>query len=84
MASGRESVRPCAEPPEFRRRAFDLVGRGEPVVRVAGDLGISESCPRRWTAQGAVNSGRAEGLSHCGKPGAGRAAPPSPGPGDGD
>ena len=54
---------PAAKPPEFRRRALDLVGQGEPVGRVARDLGISESCLRRWMDQDAVDSGRSEGLT---------------------
>jgi hypothetical protein len=36
---------PAAHPPEFRRRALDLVRLGEkPVAAIAKDLGISESC----------------------------------------
>ncbi|WP_446721054.1 helix-turn-helix domain-containing protein [Luteococcus sp. H138] len=48
MASGKESVMPVAKPLEFRLRAAELVAQGEPVARVARDLGISESCLRRW------------------------------------
>ena len=54
---------PAAKPPEFRRRALDLVAQGEPVARVAEDLGISESCLRRWMEQDAVDGGRKEGLT---------------------
>jgi transposase-like protein len=54
---------PAAKPPEFRRRALDLVAQGEPVARVAKDLGISESCLRRWMEQDAVDGGRKEGLA---------------------
>lgn len=54
---------PAAKPPEFRRRALDLVAQGEPVARVAKDLGISESCLRRWMEQDAVDDGRKEGLT---------------------
>lgn len=41
-----EGVRemPAAHPPEFRRRALDLDGQGNPVAQTARDLGISESC----------------------------------------
>ncbi|NKY07068.1 transposase, partial [Cellulomonas hominis] len=40
---------PAAKPPEFRRRAVDLARSGrQPVAKVASDLGISESCLRRW------------------------------------
>ena len=55
---------PSAKPPEFRRRAVDLAGRGDPPVRqVAKDLGISESRLRRWMAQDDVDTGRREGVS---------------------
>jgi len=54
---------PAAKPPEFRRRALDLVAQGEPVARVAKDLGISESCLRRWMEKDAVDGGRKEGLT---------------------
>ena len=56
---------PAAEPPKFRRRGLDLVAGGEPVAAVAfsptkrlmkcpsssENLGISESCLRRWMSQ---------------------------------
>ena len=42
---------PAPKPPKFRRRALDLVAQGEPVARVARDLGISESCLRVDGAQ---------------------------------
>lgn len=58
---------PAAKPPEFRRRALDLVAQGEPVARVARDLGISESCLRRWMETDAVDSGRVEGLTSAEK-----------------
>ena len=54
---------PAAKPPEFRRRALELVGSGEPVVQVARNLGISESCLRRWMAQDAVDTGLVEGMT---------------------
>lgn len=54
---------PAAKPPEFRRRALDLVEAGEPVAQVARNLGISESCLRRWMDQAAVDSGVKEGLT---------------------
>jgi len=64
IASGEESVMPAAKPPEFRRRAVDLARRGDaPVRQVAKDLGISESCLRRWMAQDDVDAGRREGLT---------------------
>ena len=58
---------PAPKPPEFRRRALDLVGQGEPVAQVARNLGISESCLRRWMEQDAVDAGRKEGLSSAEK-----------------
>jgi len=55
---------PAAKPPEFRRRAVDLARQGgQPVGRIAKDLGISESCLRRWMAIDDVDFGRAEGVS---------------------
>jgi len=57
------SVMPAAKPPEFRRRALDLVAMGEPVAQVARGLGISEGTLRRWMAIDAVDSGRVEGLA---------------------
>ena len=38
---------PVAHPPEFRRRAVELVRLGgKPVTQIARDLGISYSCLR--------------------------------------
>ena len=54
---------PAAKPPEFRRRALDLVAQGNPVDQVAKDLGISESCLRRWMSIDDVDAGRKEGLT---------------------
>lgn len=55
---------PAAKPPEFRRRAVDLARSGRhPVAKVAADLGISESCLRRLTAQDDIDAGRREGLT---------------------
>ena len=54
---------PAAKPPEFRRRALDLVAQGNPVGQVAEDLGISESCLRRWMSIDDVDAGRKEGLT---------------------
>ena len=57
-------------PPEFRRRAVELAcQRGsdgeplQPVARTAEDLGISESCLRRWMDQAAVDAGERDGLT---------------------
>jgi transposase-like protein len=55
---------PAAKAPEFRRRAVELARRGEqPVAQIAKDLGISESCLRRWMAIDDVDAGRRDGLS---------------------
>lgn len=55
---------PAAKPPEFRRRAVDLARAGDqPVAKIASDLGISESCLRRWMAVDDVDTGRREGLT---------------------
>lgn len=55
---------PAAKPPEFRRRAVDLVRRGDqPTAQIAKDLGISESCLRRWVAIDDVDTGRRDGTS---------------------
>ncbi len=54
----------CPEAPEFRRRALDLVRQGDqPVAKIAKDLGISESCLRRWMGVDDVDAGRKEGLT---------------------
>lgn len=55
---------PAPKPPEFRRRAVELARQGEQTVPViAKDLGISESCLRRWMAVEDVDTGRVEGVS---------------------
>ncbi len=54
---------PAAKPKEFRRRALDLVRQGERPAQVARDLGISESCLRRWMAQDDVDAGRKAGVT---------------------
>jgi transposase len=55
---------PPAFPPEFRRRAVELFrDRDKPVAQLAGELGISESCLRRWAAQDNVDTGRVDGVS---------------------
>jgi transposase-like protein len=58
---------PAPKPPESRRRALGLVEQGEPVAQVARNLGISESCLRRWMDQDAVDAGRKEGLTSAEK-----------------
>lgn len=55
---------PAAKPSEFRRRAVELARAGDqPVARIASDLGISESCLRRWMAVEDGGAGRTEGLT---------------------
>ena len=55
---------PRPHPPEFRRRAVELAReRVKPVRDLAKDLGISESCLRRWIESADVDAGRKEGLT---------------------
>ena len=54
---------PAAHPPEFRRRALDLIAQGNPVGQTARDLGISGSCLRNWMNRDAIDSGRKPGLT---------------------
>jgi transposase len=51
-------------PPEFRQRAVELARlREKPVARIAADLGIAESCLRRWMDVADVDEGRRLGLT---------------------
>jgi transposase-like protein len=75
---------PAPKPPEFRRRALDLVEQGEPVAQVARNLGISVSCLRRWMEQDAVDAGRKEGLTSAEKRELVELRRKNRGPGDGD
>jgi len=44
---------PAARPTEFRRRAVELARlREKPIALIATDLGIYESCLRRWMPTG--------------------------------
>ena len=55
---------PRPHPPEFHRRAVELAReRAKPIAKIAGDLGISESCLRNWMHQADVDEGRREGLT---------------------
>ncbi len=55
---------PAAKPPEFRRKAVELARSGEsPVAKIAGDLGVAESCLRRWMRLDDLETGRAEGAT---------------------
>jgi transposase len=50
---------PTGEPPQFRRPAVDLARRREkPIAEIAHDLGIAQSCLRRWLKQEGIDSGR--------------------------
>ena len=55
---------PRPHPPEFRRRAIELVReKVKPVAELARDLGISESCLRNWMARADAEEGRREGTT---------------------
>ena len=55
---------PRARPPEFRQRAVELARqREQPIAKIAKDLGISESCLRRWMDVADVDDGRKPGLT---------------------
>ena len=52
-------------PPEFRQRAIELARlREKPVIVLAADLGVSETCLRNWMSQADRDEGRrADGLT---------------------
>jgi putative transposase len=54
---------PKPYPPEFRRKALDLVGSGRTVVEVAELLGIAESCLYRWKSRDLVDRGLKPGTT---------------------
>jgi transposase len=55
---------PRPHPPEFRRRAVELAReRAKPVVELARDLGISETCLRNWMAKADIDEGRRDGTT---------------------
>jgi len=55
---------PRPHPPEFRHRAVELAReRAKPIAQIAADLGISESCLRRWMEVADVDAGKKEGLT---------------------
>jgi transposase-like protein len=55
---------PRPRPPEFRQRAVELARqRAKPIAQIAKDLGISESCLRRWMDIADVDDGRKPGLT---------------------
>ena len=50
---------PRPYPKEFREGALQLVREGErPVAQIAHELGIAESCLRRWIKQDELDRGR--------------------------
>jgi len=52
---------PAPHPPEFRRRAVELVReRAKPIAELAKDLRISESCLRNWLAQAEADDAGSE------------------------
>jgi len=48
---------PKPYPPEFRRRALDLVDSGRSVRDVSQSLGIAQSCLYRWRSQDEIDRG---------------------------
>lgn len=56
---------PRPYPKEFREGALQLVREGDrSIVQIAHDLGIAESCLRRWIKQAELDRGeRDDGLS---------------------
>jgi transposase-like protein len=54
---------PRPYPPEFRRRALDLVESGRTVRDVAASLGIAESCLHRWRHRDLVDRGLRPGTT---------------------
>lgn len=55
---------PAAHPSEFRARAVELARlREQPIAKIAKDLGVSESCLRRWMDLADVDGGVKPGLS---------------------
>jgi transposase len=50
-------------PEEFRRRAVELVRiSGDPLAKVARDLGVSETGLRNWVTQAETDAGERAGL----------------------
>ena len=55
---------PRPHPPEFRQRAVELARlREQLVAQIAADLGISDSCLRRWMGVADVDDGRRPGVT---------------------
>lgn len=54
---------PKPYPPEFRRRALDLVASGRTVRDVAASLGIAESCLYGWKSRDLIDRGLKPGTT---------------------
>lgn len=55
---------PRSHPEEFRRDVVALARRHEmPMIQIAKDFGISESCLFRWVKRAEVDEGTKPGLS---------------------
>ena len=54
---------PKPYPPQFRRKALDLLASGRSVPDVAAVLQIAESCLYRWKQQDLVDRGLKPGVS---------------------
>ena len=51
-------------PPEFKAEAIRLVKTsGDPIRRIAKDLGVSDQTLRNWVKQDDVDAGRKSGLT---------------------
>jgi transposase-like protein len=50
-------------PPEFRKRALDLIKAGRKVCDVARDLGISDQTVYNWRRQDRVDRGVEDGVT---------------------
>jgi transposase-like protein len=56
-------VCPRPYPPEFCRRALDLVASGRTVRDAAASLGIAESCLHGWTSRDMIDRGLRPGIT---------------------
>jgi transposase len=53
---------PRAHPPKCRQRAVELARLGDKLIaKIAGDLGIAESCLRNWLKRTDITTAVAEG-----------------------
>ena len=51
-------------PQEFRQQAIELARLGgQPITRIAADLGISDQTLRNWVRRMDIDEGRREGLT---------------------